>query len=90
LTSSPRLGLGQRRMAEQIKRGDVGLDLGRALQRLSYELFSGDEKSRKESVRLLTNFTRFNKNTLDGVPGDVVLNWCSVDPGVRYRSRRHA
>jgi hypothetical protein len=48
------------------------------------ELFSGDEKSRKESVRLLTNLTRFNKNTLDGVPGDVVLNWCSVDPGARY------
>jgi hypothetical protein len=48
------------------------------------ELFSGDEKSRKESVRLLNDLIRFNKSALDGVPDDVVLDWCSRDPDIRY------
>jgi hypothetical protein len=48
------------------------------------ELFSGDEKSREESVRLLSDLMRFNKNALDGVPDDVILDWCSRDPEIRY------
>jgi hypothetical protein len=48
------------------------------------ELFSGDEKSRKESVRLLNDLMRFDKNALDGVPEDVILDWCSRDPDIRY------
>jgi hypothetical protein len=48
------------------------------------ELFSGDEESRKQSVRLLSNLNRFNRNALDDVPNDVILDWCSRDPTIRY------
>jgi hypothetical protein len=48
------------------------------------ELFSGDENSRKASVRLLNNFTRFSMDTLDGVPDEVILDWASRNPNIRY------
>jgi hypothetical protein len=48
------------------------------------ELFSGDAKSQKESVRLLNNFLRFHKNVLDALPDDIVLTWCDRDPALRY------
>jgi hypothetical protein len=48
------------------------------------ELFSGDEQSRKVSISLLTDVNRFNKNTLDGIPDQVILDWCSRDPKIRY------
>jgi hypothetical protein len=48
------------------------------------ELFSGDEESRKKSMRLLNDLNRFNRNTLDGVPDGVILDWCSRDPKIRY------
>lgn len=48
------------------------------------ELFSGDAKARRASVRLLNNLLRFHKTVLDGVPDDIVLTWCDRDPAVRY------
>jgi hypothetical protein len=48
------------------------------------ELFSGDEESRKQSTRLLNDLNRFNRNTLDGVPDKVILDWCSRSPKIRY------
>jgi hypothetical protein len=48
------------------------------------ELFSGDEKSRKASVKLLNDLTRFNRTSLDAVPDGVILDWCSRDPATRY------
>jgi hypothetical protein len=48
------------------------------------ELFSGDAKSQKASVRLFDNLLRFHKNVLDTLPDDVVLTWCDRDPAVRY------
>jgi hypothetical protein len=47
-------------------------------------LFSGDEKSRKVSIELLNDLNRFNGSTLDGVPDQVVLDWCSHDSKIRY------
>jgi hypothetical protein len=48
------------------------------------ELFSGDEKSRKTSIGLLNDLNRFNGSALDNVPDEVILDWCSHDPGIRY------
>jgi hypothetical protein len=48
------------------------------------ELFSGAEESRKKSVRLLNDLNRFNRDTLDGVADQVILDWCAVDPETRY------
>ena len=48
------------------------------------ELFSGDEKSRKRSIGLLNDLNRFNRSTLDAVPDQVILDWCSHDPKIRY------
>jgi hypothetical protein len=48
------------------------------------ELFSGDEESRKESVRLLNNLNRFDNNALDDIPDEIILDWCSRDPIIRY------
>jgi hypothetical protein len=48
------------------------------------ELFSGDEESRKASFGLLNDLNLFNRSTLDGVPDEVILDWCSRDPKIRY------
>lgn len=48
------------------------------------ELFSGNAKSQRASVRLLNNLLRFHKNVLDTLPDDAVLTWCDRDPAVRY------
>jgi len=48
------------------------------------ELFSGDAKSLKQSVRLLRDLSRFDKTVLDGLRDEVLLTWCDGDPGVRY------
>jgi hypothetical protein len=48
------------------------------------ELFSGDEESRKQSMTLLNNLNRFNRTALDDVPDEVILDWCSRDPNIRY------
>jgi hypothetical protein len=48
------------------------------------ELFSGDDKARAKSVRLLNDLLRFNKSVVDVVPDDVMLGWCERDPQLRY------
>jgi hypothetical protein len=48
------------------------------------ELFSGNAKSQRVSVRLLNNFLRFHKNVLGSLPDDIVITWCDRDPTVRY------
>lgn len=48
------------------------------------ELFAGDEASRKQSMTLLNNLNRFNRTALDDVPDEVILDWCSSDPKIRY------
>ncbi len=48
------------------------------------ELFSGDAKSRRESVRLLRDLLRFHKTVLDGLPDEIFLTWCDRNPEVRY------
>jgi hypothetical protein len=48
------------------------------------ELFSGDAKARKDSVRLLNNLLRFHKAVLDVLPDEVLLTWCDRYPTVRY------
>jgi hypothetical protein len=48
------------------------------------ELFSGDEASRKQSLTLLNNLNPFNRTALDDVPDEVILDWCSRDPKIRY------
>jgi hypothetical protein len=48
------------------------------------ELFSGDAKSLKQSVRLLRDLSRFDKTVLDVLRDEVLLTWCDGDPGVRY------
>jgi hypothetical protein len=47
------------------------------------ELFSGDEKSRAQSVHLFQNLLRFHKMVPDVVPAETILSWCDVDPVVR-------
>ncbi|TIL87516.1 MAG: hypothetical protein E5Y73_25245 [Mesorhizobium sp.] len=48
------------------------------------ELFSGDLKSQRASVRLLNDLLRFRKNVLDVLSAEIVINWCDRDPTVRY------
>jgi hypothetical protein len=48
------------------------------------ELFSGDAKSIKESVRFLQNLLRHRKNIFDDVSDDTLLEWCDRDPSLRY------
>lgn len=48
------------------------------------ELFSGDPKSQRQSVRLLQNLLRFQKPLLEVVPDQVILSWCDQDPAPRY------
>ena len=61
------------------------------------ELFSGDAKSQRKSIRLLNDLLRFGKSPMDAVPDDIIIGWCDRDPKVRYSlvaavallSRRH-
>ncbi|CAG9220315.1 MULTISPECIES: hypothetical protein [Burkholderia cepacia complex] len=48
------------------------------------EFFSGDDKSKTSSIRLLRDLPRFHKNPMNVVPDDVVLGWCDMDPEARY------
>jgi hypothetical protein len=48
------------------------------------ELFSGDVKSRKESVWLLHDLLHFHETLFDVLPDEVLLAWCDRDPAVRY------
>jgi hypothetical protein len=48
------------------------------------ELFSGDAKSVKESVRFLQDILRHRKNIFDDISDDTLLEWCDQDPRMRY------
>lgn len=48
------------------------------------ELFSGDAKDVKESVRFLQNLLRHRQNIFDGVADDAILEWCDRDRGTRH------
>ena len=48
------------------------------------ELFSGEQKSQRDSVRLLNDFERFGKSPMDVVADEVILGWCDRDPKPRY------
>ncbi|MBK1870159.1 hypothetical protein [Taklimakanibacter albus] len=48
------------------------------------ELFSGDAKSQRASVRLLNNLLHFRKNVMDALPDDIAVMWCDRDPALRY------
>lgn len=48
------------------------------------ELFSGDQKSQRASVRLLNDLRHFHKKVLDVLPDETVLTWCDRDPTIRY------
>jgi hypothetical protein len=49
------------------------------------ELFFGDEKARRKSVKLLDSVTRHRNNVLDVISDDVMLDWCEHVPALRYR-----
>jgi hypothetical protein len=48
------------------------------------ELFSGDAKSVKESVRFLQNPLRYRQNIFDGVSDEAILEWCDRNSAMRY------
>ena len=48
------------------------------------ELFSGDARSSRESVRFFDNLRHARKDLWDAVPDDVVLIWCDGNPAERY------
>jgi hypothetical protein len=48
------------------------------------ELFSGDEESQNDGVRLLRDSLRFRKNPMSAVSDDVIIGWCDCDPKTRY------
>jgi hypothetical protein len=48
------------------------------------ELFSGEAKSLKQSVRLLRDLSRFDKTVLDVLRDEVLLTWCDRDPSAHY------
>ena len=48
------------------------------------ELFSGDQESQKDGVRLLNDHLHFRKNPMSEVSDDVIINWCDGDPKTRY------
>lgn len=48
------------------------------------ELFSGDPKSQRGSVRLMRTLSQFRVDPLAGVGDDVIIRWCDGDPETRY------
>jgi len=48
------------------------------------ELFSGDQESQNDGVRLLRDSLRFRKNPMSVVSDDVIIGWCDCDPKTRY------
>jgi hypothetical protein len=48
------------------------------------ELFSGDQESQKDSVRLLNDLLQFRKHPMREVSDDVIIGWCDGDPKTRY------
>ncbi|RWI29567.1 hypothetical protein [Mesorhizobium sp.] len=48
------------------------------------ELFSGDLKWQRTSVRLLNDLAHFHKNVLNVLPDETAITWCDRDPTMRY------
>lgn len=48
------------------------------------ELFSGDAKLQRASVRLLNKILHYRRDALDALADDTVVTWCERDPGPRY------
>ncbi|MGJ4993732.1 hypothetical protein ACQR0Z_04890 [Bradyrhizobium sp. HKCCYLS3077] len=48
------------------------------------EMFAGDAESVKAGVRLAETLTRRRASPLDGVPPEVLIAWCRLDPDTRY------
>lgn len=48
------------------------------------ELLSGDEPSRRRSVRILGDLSRLKNNVLDVLPETALIGWCDKDPDLRY------
>ena len=48
------------------------------------ELISGNKKSQSNSVGLIDDFARHNRNPMDEVTDRTLLAWCDRDPQARY------
>ena len=48
------------------------------------ELFSGDQWSHDDGVRLLNGFWPSGKHPIEVVVDDVIIGWCDRDPNTRY------
>ena len=48
------------------------------------EMFSGDAKAQRKAAHAFADLIRLHKSPLDVVPDEMLLEWCSRDPVVRY------
>jgi hypothetical protein len=48
------------------------------------EFLLRDREQRKGRLRIFDETSDLQKNPLDGVPSDVVVDWCNEDPAVRF------
>jgi hypothetical protein len=47
-------------------------------------LFEGDKKEKSDSIRLMQDFLAFGKSPIEGVPDQLIIDWCNRDPTARY------
>ena len=48
------------------------------------ELFSGDQQSHRNGIRLLDTLRQFRRSPMDGLSDERIIEWCDRNPAVNY------